>query len=62
MIYNSPNQRIEEPAVIDKTVLMKEFDFARNHMRTLLAELDTRVEIYPECITYKLSTLTTCQD
>ena len=34
--------------MIDKTELMKEFDLARNHMRTLLAEMDTHVKNYPE--------------
>jgi hypothetical protein len=48
MIYNDPNERKKEFTVIDKTELMKEFDRARTHMRVLLAELDTRVEIYPE--------------
>jgi hypothetical protein len=31
-----------------KTTLMQEFDQARNHMRGLLVDLDTQLEIYPE--------------
>jgi hypothetical protein len=32
----------------DKATLITEFDQARNHMRQLLAEIDTKLEIYPE--------------
>jgi hypothetical protein len=34
--------------MINKTQLMQEFDQARNHMRQLLTDIDTKLEIYPE--------------